>query len=158
LQALFFEISIFVFKEIVLSFNEISLESGVELSKLIASKMRMLELLDLNGNKFGVDGVIDVMKILEPVKSAVGPMSEDEGEDDEEEEDSDGDQDSGDEDEDALDEEGYENIDDYEDYDEEEDEDEEDEDYEYEGCDNEVNGKIVFFFNKKNYDVKILYY
>lgn len=124
-------------KEIVLSFNEISLDNGLEIARLIADKMRMLNLLDLNGNKFGEEGKLDIMKILEPVGQAVSTLSEDEGEDDEEEESDGGEEDSGDEEEEDSEvvvdgEEDYDDLEDYEDYDEEDDDYDEECDEEYE--------------------------
>ncbi len=119
------------------------MESGIEVAKMISGKMRKLELLDLNGNKFGEDGKLEVLGILEPIKSAVGTMSEDEGEDDEEEEESDaGQEDSGDEEEDVVDEEDYDNLEDYDEYDEEEDYEDEGEEYDDE---EEENGKFEGF-------------
>lgn len=123
-------------KEIILSFNEISLENGLEISKLFAAKMKKLELLDLNGNKFGEDGKLDIMEILKPVGEAMSTLSEDEGEDDEEEEESGAEEeDSGDEEETSevvVDgEEEYDDLEDYEDeYDEDEEEYDEEGDYE----------------------------
>lgn len=115
-------------KEILLGFNEISLDAGIEIAGLIAQKMSKLELLDLNGNKFGEDGKMEIMGILKPIHSCVGTLSEDEGEGSDEEEESEGGQeeDSGDEEEDSevvVDgDEDYDNLEDYEEYDEDEEE------------------------------------
>lgn len=115
-----------------MSFNEISLENGLEIARLFAAKMSKLELLDLNGNKFGEDGVLEVLNILKPIGEAVSTLSEDEGEDDEEEDESEPgeEEDSGDEEE--VNEDEYDDLEDYEEYDDEEydeegEEDEEDE-------------------------------
>ncbi len=71
-------------KEVILSFNEITLNAGLELAKLLAANSSTLTLLDLNGNKFGVDGKIEIAKLLEPVGAALCTLSEDEGSDEEE--------------------------------------------------------------------------
>lgn len=117
-------------KEIIMSFNEISLDNGLEIARLFADKMKKLELLDLNGNKFGEDGVMDVLRILEPIGEAVSTLSEDEGEDDEEEEESEAgdEEDSGDEEE--VNEDEYDDLEDYEEYDDDEYDDEGQEDEE----------------------------
>ncbi len=81
-------------KEIILSFNEINLNAGLEIAKLFASKSNTLKILDLNGNKFGEEGKLEMVKLLEPVGSALCSLSEDEGSDEEE----------GEQDEDAFDE------------------------------------------------------
>lgn len=117
-------------KEIILSFNEISLDAGLQIAQLIAKGMNNLQLLDLNGNKFGDDGRSDVLDILKGLGEAVSTMSEDEGEDDEDEEESDaGEPDSGDSEDNSevvVDgEEDYDEMEDYEEYDEDEEEDEE---------------------------------
>lgn len=132
-------------KEIIMSFNEISLENGLEIARLFAAKMHKLQLLDLNGNKFGEDGVLDVLKILEPVGEAVSTMSEDEGEDDEDEDESEAgdEEDSGDEEE--VNEDEYDDLEDYEEYDDDEydeegEEDEEEEEYDEENENEEKYG------------------
>merc|ERR1712127_1066250 len=120
-------------KEIILSYNEISLENGIEISILLAQKMKKLELLDLNGNKFGEDGILEILKILEPIgEQAISTLSDDEG--------TGGEEDSGDEEEDNSEvvvdgEEDYDDLEDYDEYDDEEeyDEDEYDEEEEDEG-------------------------
>ena len=120
-----------------MSFNEISLENGLEIARLFAAKMKSMTLLDLNGNKFGEEGVSEVLQILEPIGGAVSTLSEDEGADEEEEEESEPgeEQDSGDEEEagDEVDEAEYDDLQDYEEYDEEGDEYEEEEGDEEEG-------------------------
>lgn len=60
-------------KEVILSFNEISLDSGIEIAKILANKST-LKLIDLNGNKFGEDGKLDLIKILEPVQTALSTL------------------------------------------------------------------------------------
>ena len=60
-------------QEVILSFNEISLGSGIEIAGVLAKKTT-LKLLDLNGNKFGEDGKLEVLKILEPIQSALSTM------------------------------------------------------------------------------------
>lgn len=60
-------------QEIILSFNEVSLDSGIEIANVL-SKKSTLKLLDLNGNKFGEDGKLDLIKILQPVQSALSTM------------------------------------------------------------------------------------
>jgi hypothetical protein len=104
--------------------------------------MTCLQLLDLNGNKFGVDGKLEILKILEPFGEAISSLSEDEGSDEEEEAESEdqGEEDSGDEEaensevvvDDADGQEDYDEVEDYEEYDDEdEDYDEEEDGQEY---------------------------
>ena len=63
----------FILKEIILSFNEIAFEKGLEIAKVLSRK-NTLKLLDLNGNKFGEEGKLDIIKQLEPVQSAMCTM------------------------------------------------------------------------------------
>ena len=121
-------------KEIILSFNEINLNSGLEIAKLLASKSGTLSILDLNGNKFGEDGKLEIAKILEPVGSALCTMSEDEGSDEEDDEQDEDDNDDDDEEEEEEDvevvdeDEDYDQVDDYDEEDDEDGEEEYDED------------------------------
>lgn len=126
-------------KEIILSFNEISLDNGIEIAKLVSKKMNNLQLFDLNGNKFGEEGILEIQNILKNIGPALLTLSEDEGTDDEDEDQSDvgEEEDSGDEEENSeviVDgEEDYDELEDYEEYDDDEDyEDDEDEEYEEE--------------------------
>lgn len=77
-------------KEIILSFNEINLYTGLEIcSLLVKCNFKALQLIDLNGNKFGDDGKIEIVEILEPVKQFLASLSEDEGSDEEDQEEDD---------------------------------------------------------------------
>jgi hypothetical protein len=49
-------------------------------------KNETLKLLDLNGNKFGEDGKLEILDILKPMETALGTLSEDEGSDEEDQE------------------------------------------------------------------------
>lgn len=95
--------------------------------------MNCLQLFDLNGNKFGEEGVLEIQNILTNIGPALLTLSEDEGEDDEEEDQSIAgeEEDSGDEEENSEvivdDEEDYDELEDYEEYDEDEDYEDEDE-------------------------------
>ncbi len=53
-----------------MSFNEIAFDQGLEIAKVL-SKKNTLQLLDLNGNKFGEEGKLDIIKQLEPIQSAL---------------------------------------------------------------------------------------
>jgi Ran GTPase-activating protein 1 len=59
-------------KECILSFNEISLQAGLEIAKLMLKCKNTLQLLDLNGNKFGEEGKLEMKSILEPVANTLG--------------------------------------------------------------------------------------
>jgi hypothetical protein len=145
-------------EEIILSFNEISLNSGIEISKLLAKKMKCLQLLDLNGNKFGEEGKLEILSILKPIEQAVTSLSEDEGSDEEEEEESDGlaEEDSGDEEAENSEvvvdgEEDYDEVDDYEDYEDEEEYSEEDiEENKFGSADIAPHSNLFKPFNKNN--------
>lgn len=117
-------------KEVILSFNEINLAAGLEIAELMAKKRDKLKLLDLNGNKFGEDGKMEVKNILSSLGSSLATLSEDEGsdeEEDEEDEDENDDDDDEDEEEEEEEEEGEEeeysgeivDVEEYEDHDEE---------------------------------------
>ena len=56
-----------------MSFNEIALDQGLEIAKVLSRK-KTLQLLDLNGNKFGEEGKLDLIKLLEPIQSALCTM------------------------------------------------------------------------------------
>lgn len=80
-------------QEVILSFNEISLQSGLEIAQILVAKKSTLRLIDLNGNKFGEDGKLEVRQILEPMREYLASLSEDEGSDEEEEEEDEDEQD-----------------------------------------------------------------
>ena len=73
-------------KEVILSFNEINLVAGLEIAQLMAKKKDTLKLLDLNGNKFGEDGKMEVKSVLSALGSSLGTLCEDEGSDEEDDE------------------------------------------------------------------------
>ena len=54
----------------------------MEIAKLLQGKSDTLRMLDLNGNRFGEEGKLEMAKMLENVQSALCTMSEDEGSDD----------------------------------------------------------------------------
>ena len=119
------------------------MDNGIEIAKLVSKKMNNLQLFDLNGNKFGEEGILEIQNILKNIGPALLTLSEDEGTDDEDEDQSDvgEEEDSGDEEENSeviVDgEEDYDELEDYEEYDDDEDyEDDEDEEYE---------GNLIFF-------------
>jgi Ran GTPase-activating protein 1 len=58
-------------KEVVISFNEISLQAGIEIAESFLKNKDTLKMLDLNGNKFGEDGILEIKQILEPLSSAL---------------------------------------------------------------------------------------
>lgn len=108
-----------ILKEVIISFNEINLQSGLEISQLLMKrKEKTLSMVDLNGNRFGEDGKMDILQILEPVKDYVASLSEDEGSDEEDEEEVEGDEEE-EEDEEEDEEETSEVVvdDEYDDYD-----------------------------------------
>jgi Ran GTPase-activating protein 1 len=80
-------------KEVILSFNEISLQAGLEIAQNLVAKKSTLRLIDLNGNKFGEDGKLEITQILEPMREYLASFSEDEGSDEEEEEEDEDEQD-----------------------------------------------------------------
>jgi len=145
-------------KEVILSFNEIDYNAGIEISKILINHKNTLKLLDLNGNKFGQDGVVDIRQILEPVKNALNTLSEDEGSDEEEDE---VDEDENDEEEEEDEEDEEENsevvVDDgqYDDYDQVENEDyNEDEDYDEDEDDEEEDEEYGESNNQNNLEQK----
>ena len=77
-------------EQLILSFNEIELEGGLRLCEGLSNK-EYLKRIDLNGNKFGEDGVEELTDRAQEFFSpdALGTLSEDEGcSDSESEEDS----------------------------------------------------------------------
>ncbi|RNA35325.1 ran GTPase-activating 1 [Brachionus plicatilis] len=74
-------------KELNLSFNEVDLQTGLEICNILTkSSFKNLELIDLNGNRFGEDGKVEIQQILEGYKDSLASLSEDEGSEEEEEE------------------------------------------------------------------------
>ena len=63
-----------IFQEVILSFNEISLTSGIEIAHILSRMKGTLTLVDLNGNKFGVDGTLEIKEILQPLKNYLSTM------------------------------------------------------------------------------------
>jgi Ran GTPase-activating protein (RanGAP) involved in mRNA processing and transport len=141
-------------KEVILSFNEISLTAGLEIANLMLRNRDTLKCIDLNGNKFGAEGRLEIVSVFAPVPQSLATLSEDEGSDEEEGEDEEDayDEDSDDQEEEVEDEDGeeeeeeievgddYDQVDDeYDDYDDGEDDDEEE--YDDEENDDEQEGR-----------------
>ena len=61
-------------KEVILSFNEICLNAGIEIASLMVKKKDTLQMVDLNGNKFGEEGKLEVVKIFEPKSQALATL------------------------------------------------------------------------------------
>lgn len=61
-------------KEAILSFNEITLNDGLEISELLLNNKQTLTLLDLNGNKFGEEGKLEITQCLEPLGHALASL------------------------------------------------------------------------------------
>ena len=61
-------------KEVILSYNEINLTSGLEIAEIMLKRKDTLKLLDLNGNKFGEEGKMDVKTILQPFGEVFGTL------------------------------------------------------------------------------------
>lgn len=114
-------------KEVILSFNEINLSTGLEISELLNKRAeKTISLLDLNGNRFGEDGKLEIKQLLEVYKDSLASMSEDEGseeEEDEENEEGDEEEESEEEEEEDDEENSEVVVDDEEDYDQVENED-----------------------------------
>ncbi|CAF1066169.1 unnamed protein product [Brachionus calyciflorus] len=106
-------------KELNLSFNEINLQTGLEIASLVVKRVnKTLEFVDLNGNKFGEDGKVEIQEILLPIKDSLNTLSEDEGSDEEEEEEEEEEEDEEDEEEESEEETSEVVVDDeYDDYD-----------------------------------------
>lgn len=119
----------------ILSFNEISLTAGLEIANLLLKNKDTLRLLDLNGNKFGDEGKLEIQNTLQPISRYLASLSEDEGSEEEDEE----------RDEDEVDDED-EDEDEYEEYDDDDEDGDEDEDEEEE----EGNSKVS---NEEQYDI-----
>jgi Ran GTPase-activating protein 1 len=58
-------------KEVILSFNEISLQAGIEIAQSFLKNKDTLKMLDLNGNKFGEEGKLEIKQILQPLDSVL---------------------------------------------------------------------------------------
>lgn len=61
-------------KEAILSFNEINLNAGLEIGKLLLANKQTLKLLDLNGNSFGEEGKMEIQQCLEPLKDYLASL------------------------------------------------------------------------------------
>ena len=61
-------------KEAILSFNDITLNDGLEISELLLNNKQTLTLLDLNGNKFGEEGKLEITQCLEPIGHALASL------------------------------------------------------------------------------------
>lgn len=74
-------------KELNLSFNEVNLQTGLEICEILGKRAsRTLELIDLNGNRFGEDGKLEIQDVLHEYKQSLASLSEDEGSEEEGEE------------------------------------------------------------------------
>lgn len=76
-------------KELILSFNEINAQAGMEIADLLNRNRKInanMKLIDLNGNKFGDEVKMEIEQRLKAFGDALHTLSEDEGESDEEEE------------------------------------------------------------------------
>lgn len=108
-------------KELNLSFNEVNLQTGLEICDILRKRAsKTLELIDLNGNRFGEEGKLEVQGVLQEYKQSLASMSEDEGSEEEGEEEPDEDEEEDEETEEESEEESGSEIvveDDYEDYD-----------------------------------------
>ena len=61
-------------KEVILSFNEVNLNAGIDIAKILVNKKDTLKLLDLNGNKFGEDGKLEIQNVLAPIGSSLATL------------------------------------------------------------------------------------
>jgi len=75
-------------KQLLLAFGEIQLEGGIEICNALACKEH-LEKLDLNGNRFGDDGVDEIKDLAKEFRNpdALGSLSDDDGDDESDDED-----------------------------------------------------------------------
>ena len=46
----------------------------MDIAKLLVTKKETLKLLDLNGNKFGEDGKLEIQSVLAPIGSSLGTL------------------------------------------------------------------------------------
>ena len=57
-----------------MSFNEISLNAGIEIANLMVKKKDTLKIVDLNGNKFGEEGKLEIQNIFTPISKVLATL------------------------------------------------------------------------------------